>query len=84
MVDLSHLLEAGSIGLILLSFFTSFMTASIGIGGGTLMLAAMAQILPAAAIMGLLSSTGGLPVESLPWRHPSVEWWRTSAGSQTT
>lgn len=33
------------------SFFTSFLTAAVGIGGGTLLLAVMAQILPAAAII---------------------------------
>ena len=39
-------------------------------------------MLPAA--LGLLSSTGGLPVESLPWRHGWGEWWWTCADSQTT
>jgi len=33
-----------------LSFFTSMLTAAIGIGGGTLMLAFMAQVLPVKAI----------------------------------
>jgi uncharacterized membrane protein YfcA len=38
-------------GLIILSFFTSFLTASMGIGGGTVMLAVMAQVMPAKAII---------------------------------
>ena len=37
--------------LITVSFFTSFITAAIGIGGGTLLLAVMAQVLPAGAII---------------------------------
>ncbi len=37
--------------LIGLSFFTSLLTAAIGIGGGTLMLPFMAQVLPVKAII---------------------------------
>ena len=39
------------IAFIALSFFTSMLTAAVGIGGGTIMLAALAQMLPAAAIV---------------------------------
>lgn len=37
--------------LIALSFFTSLLTASVGIGGGTILIAAIAQALPATAII---------------------------------
>jgi uncharacterized membrane protein YfcA len=37
--------------LIALSFFTSMLTAAVGIGGGTILIAALAQALPAAAII---------------------------------
>jgi uncharacterized membrane protein YfcA len=37
--------------LITLSFFTSFLTATIGIGGGTLLIAVMAQLVPVKAII---------------------------------
>lgn len=38
-------------GLVVLSFFTSLLTAAAGIGGGMLMLAALAQVLPVKAII---------------------------------
>jgi len=44
---------SASIALIAISFVASGLTAAIGIGGGTLMLASMAQILPAVAIIPL-------------------------------
>ncbi len=37
--------------LVVLSFFTSFISASIGIGGGTVLIAVMAQIVPTKAII---------------------------------
>ena len=37
--------------LVVVSFFTSFMTAAVGIGGGTVLLAIMAQIVPVKAII---------------------------------
>lgn len=37
--------------LVVVSFFTSMLTASLGIGGGTVLLAVMAQVLPAKAIV---------------------------------
>jgi len=40
-----------TITLIALSFFTSLLTASVGIGGGTVLIAALAQALPAVAII---------------------------------
>ena len=43
--------EGAAAGLALVSFFASFMTASFGIGGGTLMLAVLASVLPAPLII---------------------------------
>ncbi|MEM8664451.1 MAG: sulfite exporter TauE/SafE family protein [Pseudomonadota bacterium] len=43
--------EAGA--LVALSVFTSLITAALGIGGGVLMLAAMAQVVPVAALIPL-------------------------------
>lgn len=40
-----------AIGLILMSLGTSFLTASVGIGGGTVLLAIMAQVLPVKALI---------------------------------
>lgn len=37
--------------LVVLSFFTSFLTAAVGLGGGTIMLAVIAQVLPVKAII---------------------------------
>lgn len=39
------------LGLIVLSFFTSMLTASLGIGGGVILLAIMAQFFPAKALI---------------------------------
>lgn len=38
-------------GLIIISFFTSMLTASLGVGGGMLMLAAIAQLIPVKAVI---------------------------------
>ncbi len=40
-----------AVGLVVLSFFTSMLTASAGIGGGVLMLSVMASVLPAIAVI---------------------------------
>lgn len=53
-----------ALGLIGLSFFASMIAAAIGLGGGVLMLAAMANVMPAAAIIPVhaviqLGSNGG-------------------------
>lgn len=56
MFDLSWFIPAAmtqlsAIMLVVVSFFTSMLTASMGIGGGTVLLAIMAQVLPAKAIV---------------------------------
>lgn len=66
--------------LILLSCFTSLMTAAAGIGGGTLMLAVLAQVLPVKSIIpvhGLvqLGSNTGRALIMLPHVHWPYFFW---------
>jgi len=65
--------------LIACAAFTSLLTASLGAGGGVMLLGIMAQVLPAAAIIPLhgvvqLGSNGGRTL--MAWRHVD---WRTLA-----
>ena len=68
-------------GLILLSGCTSMLSISIGIGGGTGMLAVMAQVLPVAAIipthgMVQLGSNFGRAIVMLPYvNHHLLGWF---------
>ncbi|MBY5928592.1 sulfite exporter TauE/SafE family protein [Halomonas sp. DP8Y7-3] len=69
---LSPLPPLVSLGLILLSGFTSLISASLGVGGGTLLIVTMAQVMPADALIPVhgmvqLGSNGGRLVMS--WRH---------------
>lgn len=65
-------------GVVLLactSFFTSLLTASVGIGGGMLLLAAMAQVMPAPAIVPVhgavqLGSNAGRAIIM----RPHIDW----------
>lgn len=53
-ITVGGLLEPGTVVLlILLAGFTSFMTAALGIGGGALLLAVMASLVPIAALIPL-------------------------------
>ena len=61
--------------LVLLSFFTSMLSASMGIGGGTILLAVMAQVVPVKAIIPVhgmvqLGSNVGRALVLLP----NVRW----------
>ena len=47
----SDLGPAAALGLLIASFFTSFMTVALGIGGGALLLALMASVMPPAALI---------------------------------
>ena len=47
----AELSEWAAAGLVLLSFFTSMLTASAGIGGGVLLLSVMASVLPVTAVI---------------------------------
>ena len=65
-----------SVVLVVLSFFTSMMTATLGIGGGVLLLAVMAGTMPVSALIpvhGLvqLGSNGNralMTVKHIDWR----------------
>ncbi|WKE65433.1 sulfite exporter TauE/SafE family protein [Gallaecimonas kandeliae] len=62
-------------GLTALSAATSFVTASMGAGGGAILIAAMALLLPPAAVIpvhGLVQLGSNLGRASLSWRH--VHW----------
>lgn len=72
---ISPLTPVVSLGLILLSGVTSMISASLGVGGGTLLIMTMAQVMPAAALIPVhgmvqLGSNGGRLAMS--WRH--VHW----------
>ena len=67
-------------GLIVLSCFTSMLSISIGIGGGTIMLAVMAQVLPVAAIipthgMVQLGSNFGRAIVMVPHVNRHLLGW---------
>jgi len=62
-------------GLVLLSAGTSFMTATIGAGGGVVMIAAMALLLPPAALIpvhGMVQLGSNLGRAAMSWRH--IDW----------
>lgn len=62
-------------GLVLLSAGTSFMTATIGAGGGVVMIAAMALLLPPAALIpvhGMVQLGSNLGRAAMAWRH--IDW----------
>jgi uncharacterized membrane protein YfcA len=56
-------------GLILLSCFTSMLSISVGMGGGTIMLAVIAQVLPVPAIIPVHG------MESVIHGFQSKRWW---------
>lgn len=69
------MLDASFWGLTLMSAFTSFVTAALGAGGGAILIAFMALILPPAAIIpvhGLVQLGSNLGRGALSWRH--IHW----------
>lgn len=69
---LSPLSAAINLGLVLLAALTSGVSAAVGIGGGTLLIMVMAQVMPATALIPVhgmvqLGSNGGRAV--MTWRH---------------
>ena len=67
-------------GLIILSCFTSMLSISIGLGGGTIMLAVMAQLLPVAAIIPIhgtvqLGSNFGRAIVMVPHVNRHLLGW---------
>ncbi|WP_458527286.1 TSUP family transporter [Onishia taeanensis] len=61
-----------NLGLVALSILTSMISASAGIGGGTLLIIAMAQVMPAGALIpvhGMVQLGSNAGRASLTWRH---------------
>lgn len=66
--------------LIALSVLTSGMSAAVGIGGGTLLIITMAQVMPAATLIpvhGMVQLGSNAGRATLTWRH--VDWSLMSA-----
>ncbi len=64
-----------AIALIFLAALTSFITASLGAGGGVLMLAVLAQVLPPQVIIpvhGLIQLGSNAGRAAMSWRH--IDW----------
>lgn len=77
---LSPLSATVNLGLIGLSMLTSGLSAAAGIGGGTLLIATMAQVMPAAALIpvhGMVQLGSNLGRASMTWRH--IDWPRIAA-----
>ena len=63
------------LALVVCAGFTSFVTASLGVGGGVLLLAIMAQILPPQVIIpvhGIVQLGSNVGRAVLSWRH--IDW----------
>jgi uncharacterized membrane protein YfcA len=72
-------------GLVVLSFFTSLLAATAGLGGGVIMLAAMASVMPAQAVipthgviqLGSNAGRAGIMRQSIRW--PVLGWFAIGA-----
>lgn len=63
--------------LLVLSFLTSGLTSAVGIGGGSLLIMTMAQVMPASALIpvhGMVQLGSNVGRVGLIWRQ--VQWWR--------
>ncbi|MCB1915218.1 MAG: hypothetical protein KDG52_05820, partial [Rhodocyclaceae bacterium] len=63
------------LGLVLTAAFTSMMTAALGAGGGVMLLAVMAQVLPPQVIIpvhGIVQMGSNLGRAIMAWRH--IDW----------
>lgn len=70
--SLSPLSGGINLVLVLLSVFTSAFTAAVGVGGGVLMIMALAQVMPAAALIpvhGMVQFGSNVGRTALTWRH---------------
>ncbi|MBB3190390.1 sulfite exporter TauE/SafE family protein [Halomonas cerina] len=70
--SLSPLPGAINLLLVLLSVLTSAFTAAVGVGGGVLMLMALAQVMPATALIpvhGMVQLGSNVGRTALTWRH---------------
>ncbi|MEQ6917756.1 sulfite exporter TauE/SafE family protein [Halomonas aquatica] len=69
---LSPLSGAINLLLVLLSVLTSAFTAAVGVGGGVLMIMALAQVMPAAALIpvhGMVQLGSNVGRTAMTWRH---------------
>jgi uncharacterized protein len=72
MEGLSPLSGSANTVLVLISVFTSAMTAAVGVGGGLLMIMALAQVMPATALIpvhGMVQLGSSVGRVTLTWRH---------------
>ncbi|NWN83818.1 MAG: sulfite exporter TauE/SafE family protein [Halomonas sp.] len=73
LLDLLSPLSAGiNLLLIVISVFTSAFTAAVGVGGGLLLIMALAQVMPAAALIpvhGMVQAGSNVGRVALTWRH---------------
>lgn len=73
LIDLLSPLSAGiNLLLIVISVFTSAFTAAVGVGGGLLLIMALAQVMPAAALIpvhGMVQTGSNVGRVALTWRH---------------
>ncbi len=82
LADFSPLLAAALVGL---SFLTSMLTASAGLGGGVIMLAVMASVMPAPAVIPThgviqLGSNAGRAALMRAWiNRPVLAWFSAGA-----
>ncbi|MDI5891164.1 sulfite exporter TauE/SafE family protein [Halomonas rhizosphaerae] len=70
--SLSPLSGGINLVLVLLSVFTSAFTAAVGVGGGVLMIMALAQVMPAAALIpvhGMVQLGSNVGRTAMTWRH---------------
>jgi len=78
-------LDSTTVVLVLVSFLGSFISVSVGIGGGTLVLATMAQVLPVAAIVpvhGVVQFGSNIGRAAVLWRdvdREKVLWFTVGA-----
>ncbi|CAM3523904.1 Sulfite exporter TauE/SafE [Halomonas lysinitropha] len=73
LLDVLSPLSAGiNLLLIVISVFTSAFTAAVGVGGGVLMIMALAQVMPAAALIpvhGMVQFGSNVGRTAMTWRH---------------
>ncbi|MDX1464441.1 MAG: sulfite exporter TauE/SafE family protein [Halomonas sp.] len=73
--SLSPLAASLNLLLILLSALTSAFTAAVGVGGGVLMIMALAQVMPAAALIpvhGMVQLGSNVGRTAMTWRHIDI------------
>ncbi|MHB0776494.1 sulfite exporter TauE/SafE family protein [Halomonas sp. WWR20] len=77
---ISPLSGTANLGLVMLAALTSWLSAAMGIGGGTLLIISMAQLMPAAALIpvhGMVQLGSNLGRAGMTWRY--IDWPRIAA-----